>query len=249
MILPVLDVMQGQIVRGIAGRRDEYRPIVSNLAPSAEPLAVARAFREQFGFEEFYLADLDAIRGGNPALEVYRLLQGEGLRLWIDAGIHTSHDAVLESLAVHASSIIVGLESVHGPDELSKLVQRFGPERIVFSLDMSEGMPLLRPEFWFHRYSWPLAEYVIGRCGVCRMIVLDLSQVGGGQGISGDQGLWCRRLKEWPVREVITGGGVRGMDDVRTLLKCGADRVLVASALHDGRITPAEVQSVAGASG
>src|SRR5205085_9347687 len=61
MLLPVIDLMQGEVVHGIAGRREEYRPIVSILAESTKPLAVARAFREEFGFNELYLADLDAI--------------------------------------------------------------------------------------------------------------------------------------------------------------------------------------------
>src|ERR1017187_1877779 len=109
MILPVLDLMNGQIVRGIAGRRDEYRPIVSKLVDSAEPLAVARAFREHFGFDEFYLADLDAIRFGKPALDVYRHLKANGFRLWIDAGIRTSKDAILAALCeIDGVSIIVG---------------------------------------------------------------------------------------------------------------------------------------------
>ena len=60
-ILPVLDLKQGQVVRGIAGRREEYRPIVSKLTTSSRPLDVARAFREHFRFDELYVADLDAI--------------------------------------------------------------------------------------------------------------------------------------------------------------------------------------------
>ena len=93
MILPVLDLMHGQIVRGIAGRRDAYRPIVSRLTDSAEPLAVARAFRSHFGFTEFYLADLDAIQHGQPALAIHDQLQQDGFRLWIDAGLCTDGDA------------------------------------------------------------------------------------------------------------------------------------------------------------
>src|SRR6266852_5792472 len=113
MILPVLDLMQGQIVRGIAGRRDEYRPIVSRLIDSAAPLAVARAFRTHFGFDELYLVDLDAIQNGQPAFEVYDRLRREGFRLWIDAGLRTGHDDALASLLeTDAAGILVGLESV-----------------------------------------------------------------------------------------------------------------------------------------
>src|SRR5947207_10060673 len=139
-ILPVLDLMQGQVVRGIAGRRDEYRPIVSKLVDSAEPLAVARAFREQFGFDEFYLADLDAIQGRAPALEVYRRLQQAGFRLWIDAGVRTSRDATVGALiAADVEGIIVGLESVEGPDELRAITDHASVKRTVFSLALKHG--------------------------------------------------------------------------------------------------------------
>ena len=62
-IIPVLDLLKGQIVRGIAGQRQEYRPIVSKLSASSNPLDVARAFRDHLNFTLFYLADLDAITG------------------------------------------------------------------------------------------------------------------------------------------------------------------------------------------
>src|SRR5438876_2234586 len=92
-ILPVIDLMHGQVVRGIAGRREEYRPIVSKIAGTAQPLDVARAFREQFGFEALYLADLDSIGGAEPASAVYRTLQDDGFELWVDAGIRSAGEA------------------------------------------------------------------------------------------------------------------------------------------------------------
>src|SRR3981081_3031740 len=115
MILPVLDLMKGQVVRGIGGRREEYRPIVSKLVDFAEPLTVARAFRDPFGFTEFSLADLDAIQHDCPAFDVYARLQREGFQLWIDAGIRTHQDDALTRLIACADSIVVGLESVQGP--------------------------------------------------------------------------------------------------------------------------------------
>ncbi|MFM8221178.1 MAG: nickel transporter, partial [Planctomycetaceae bacterium] len=42
-VIPVLDLLGGVVVRGVAGQRDSYRPIVSQLVDGAEPLAVARA--------------------------------------------------------------------------------------------------------------------------------------------------------------------------------------------------------------
>ena len=41
-ILPVIDLMQGCVVRGIGGRREEYRPIESRLARDSRPVSVGR---------------------------------------------------------------------------------------------------------------------------------------------------------------------------------------------------------------
>ncbi|MBI3462737.1 MAG: hypothetical protein HY000_06705 [Planctomycetes bacterium] len=86
-IIPVIDLLAGQVVRGIAGRREEYRPIVSPLAADSSPASVARAFIARFGFRKCYLADLDAIGGVEPAWDVYAELMTLGLDLWVDAAV------------------------------------------------------------------------------------------------------------------------------------------------------------------
>jgi phosphoribosylformimino-5-aminoimidazole carboxamide ribotide isomerase len=239
-ILPVLDLMQGLVVRGVAGRREEYRPIVSRLVHSAEPLAVARAFRDQFGLGEIYLADLDAIQHGVPQLAIYKRLCESDFRLWIDAGIRTSGDDVLAPLMEMGTSVVVGLESVAGPVELQEIVARVGAGNIVFSLDLKAGQPLGRTGLWPNPDAWSIAAHAITALGVRRLIVLDLSRVGVGAGVGTDE--ICGRLKQaFPKVEITAGGGVREMADVNRLTSIGVDRVLVASALHDGRLTPADL--------
>jgi phosphoribosylformimino-5-aminoimidazole carboxamide ribotide isomerase len=176
-ILPVLDLRNGQIVRGIGGRREEYRPIVSKLVDSAEPLAVATAFCVHFGFTELYLADLDAIQDSTSAIQVYTSLRNAGFRLWIDAGIPTAFDARLSDLLdLGVASIVVGLESVAAPDELQRIVKRAGRERIVFSLDLKKGKSLARCDAWRLAQPWLIAEQAIS-LGIRRMIVLDLASL------------------------------------------------------------------------
>lgn len=242
-ILPVLDLMHGQIVRGVAGERDTYRPIVSQLAPTAEPLVIANAFRSHFGFSEFYLADLDAIRCGKAACEIHEQLRREGYRLWIDAGLRTDHDAALTALIEgKIEGIVVGLESVEGPGELKQIVHRAGADRTVFSLDLKAGRPLGRTDLWHTDDPWRIAEEAI-EMGIHRMIVLDLARVGVGGGV-GTEAL-CKRLKRtYPPVQITAGGGVRGVADVRQLYDHGVDYVLVASALHDGRLTRDDVAAI-----
>jgi phosphoribosylformimino-5-aminoimidazole carboxamide ribotide isomerase len=48
----------------------------------------------------------------------------------------------------------------------------------------------------------------------------------------------CARLTAvHPDLELIAGGGVRDPGDLHRLRDCGVGMVLIASALHDGRLT------------
>lgn len=240
-ILPVLDLMAGQIVRGVAGRRDEYKPIVSKLTVSTDPVAVALTLQKHFGFDEFYLADLDAIQDGEPNLLVYRKLQMEGFRLWIDAGVRRRDSLTLKLLIVaKAASVVLGLESIQEPDELGHIVRRLGTARAVFSLDLKEGKPLGSTAAWQTDDPFAIAQRAIEKMGVSRIIVLDLARVGVGTGAGTDD--LCARIKlAYPHVSLCAGGGVRGIEDVKRMTTRGVDHVLVASALHDGRITPADI--------
>jgi phosphoribosylformimino-5-aminoimidazole carboxamide ribotide isomerase len=231
-LLPVLDLMGGQAVRGVAGRRRDYRPIVSRLCASSAPLDVARAFREHFGLNDLYVADLDAIAGGDPAFAVYAELHRGGFRLWIDAGVaETTRVRWLADAGVER--IIIGLETA-GPAVLAEACREFG-DRIVFSLDLKRGAPLGDLAAWGTSDEERIVEKALA-LGVRRLIVLDLAKVGVADG-TGTEDLCARLTAAHPGLEVIAGGGVRGPEDLHRLRDCGVGTVLVASALHDGRLT------------
>jgi phosphoribosylformimino-5-aminoimidazole carboxamide ribotide isomerase len=234
-IVPVLDLKDGVVVRGIGGRRQQYQPIKSQLTDSTRPVDVARAFRDQLGLSELYVADLNAISGGPPALAVYADLRNLSCRLWVDAGIREPTMAVpLVTAGVHR--VVAGLETVDGPSAIESLCRRWGGNRIVFSLDLKGGVPLGDRATWDRRDASSIASQAI-RAGVGGLIVLDLARVGMNEG-TGTEDL-CRQLAlAYPDVEIVAGGGVRDRDDLRRLRTCGVGAVLVASALHDGRLTP-----------
>jgi len=231
-IVPVLDVQGGQVVRGIAGRRQEYRPIVSRLCESCDPLTVARAFRDSFGLVELYLADLDAIMGRPPSVDLYTALRGVGFRLWVDAGMRRAEDGQLLA-AAEVERLVVGLETVAGPAALAALCQAHG-QRIIFSLDLKGGQPLVVANAWETSDPFTIAGQAIA-LGVTSILVLDLQRVGTATG-TGTEDL-CRRLSAaHPHVELVAGGGIRGIADLHRLQDCGVQAALVASALHDGII-------------
>ena len=60
LLIPVIDLMRGQVVRAVRGNRHAYRPIVSQLCAGSDPLDIARALCRHCASSRLYVADLDA---------------------------------------------------------------------------------------------------------------------------------------------------------------------------------------------
>ncbi len=230
-------------MHAVGGIRSHYRPVRSGLHPSSCPIELARAFRERLGLVELYLADLDAIASKRPPdLRLYRRLHDLDLRLWIDAGLNDVQDlAVLEGLP--QLTIVLGLETAAGPDAVRRVLDRTGPDRLVFSVDLFEGVPRMPPGA-----DWPAADpggllHRVLELGVRRVLLLDLARVGTGRGTGTEH--WLPFLRaSYPQAEVSAGGGIAAMADLNALQAAGAAAVLVGSALHDGRIGRKELEEL-----
>ena len=93
-LIPVLDLMQGQVVRAVRGNRDAYRPIVSQLCAGSDPVSLAQALCEHCASSSLYIADLDALRGGPAQVQVLRAVLEAlpDVELWLDAGFADAAD-------------------------------------------------------------------------------------------------------------------------------------------------------------
>ena len=236
-VIPVIDVMGGQVVRAVGGRRENYRPIVSRLINSTDPVRVADALLRLTGSNELYVADLDAITSGRRDHTIYTALHSLGAAVWLDAGFRTDKDYA--GLEVHPRLCpVFGSESGASQEVVRRAVNHFGPGRVTVSIDLSRNTSIghlwesgiLLPSNWPRMAGW------VHEMGVDRVIILDLWRVGSRAGISTVEEARVMKQSQ-PALEVITGGGVRDWQDVRRLEDAGADGVLVASALHDGTLT------------
>lgn len=237
-ILPVIDLQAGVVVHGVGGRREAYVPISSRIASEASPLAVARAFRSSFGSATIYVADLDGLAGASIQLAALDELAADGFGLVVDAGVRRVDDAaaIARSTATRSGTarVILALEVRPTIEFVAETVQRLGPERVLFGLDLRGG-ELVGTPVWS---TDPLeAARRAVQCGVGGVVVLDVARVGTGEGPTSLSLLQALR-REHPSLEIISGGGVRDLADVGAYTAAGADSVLVASALHDGRIAP-----------
>src|SRR5918999_6447359 len=147
-IIPVLDIAGGSAVHAQAGNRSQYAPLESQLTPGqvGDAAGVLRAFHTELGIHQCYIADLDAIQGGPVQRTLIRELAafhtGFSGALLVDAGTYLPEGA-LEVLSCGASEIVVGLETLRAFSDLESIVRLVGPSRVVFSLDLRLGAPIL----------------------------------------------------------------------------------------------------------
>jgi phosphoribosylformimino-5-aminoimidazole carboxamide ribotide isomerase len=247
-IMPVLDLQGGQVVHAVAGQRWRYRPVQSIFARDARPETVAQALVAHFGFTEVYVADLDAIAGGEPDWPTWEGIAAAGLTLVLDAGVNSvtraRQLASRPNTAAWLRGIVLGLESVVSPDLVPACLEILGSRRAVFSLDLKQRQPLTSVPAWQMLTAETIANLAVD-AGFSRLIVLDLARVGGSAG-TGLEAL-CQGLRtQHPQLELIAGGGVGGIEDLQNLAAAGCDAALVASVLHDGRLTRAQAGQVLG---
>lgn len=231
-VIPVMDVMSGQVVHAVAGRRSEYQPIRSGLVHSTDPLIVAEALRSLARTDELYVADLDALQGRPRQRSLIAELARRGFRLWLDAGLRFADEASA-LFDVGVSIVIAGLETLEILEDVAILATDYG-DHIAVSLDVREGQPMMkdRRRTWNHAIA--LAAALVHELEAKRLIFLDLERVGTSAG-PGTLDL-CRQIQaQAETVECLVGGGVRGPEDLPLLAAHGADAVLVATALHNGR--------------
>jgi phosphoribosylformimino-5-aminoimidazole carboxamide ribotide isomerase len=236
-VVPVIDVLGGVAVHAVRGRRSEYQPLKSVLCTSAKPLDVALAFKA-LGFSELYIADLDAIMGGHPNFSILKqIADTTGLSLMVDAGIADLERAE-KLLKSHVSKVIIGTETLPSISFVGEAVKSLGKEQVVVSLDLKGEKVISGVELG--NLGNPLDVLrEIQEIGVEQIILLDLARVGSGEGVN--MSLLIEILKNRKVR-VLVGGGVRDITDLVELRNMGVFGVLVATALHSGKITLAELK-------
>jgi phosphoribosylformimino-5-aminoimidazole carboxamide ribotide isomerase len=236
-VIPVIDILDGVVVHAVKGQRREYKPIQSTLTTAVEPLAVAKTFKN-LGFTDLYIADLDAIIDCSTNFGVLNQIAEEtGLQLIVDAGI-TSLERAKKLLDAGVSKVVIGTETLQNKNFVAEAVKAFGNERVIVSLDLKGEKVLVK--IGFSGCLNPLC--LLGEfkeMGISNVIVLDLARVGSGEGVNVD---FVKKAKAEVEMDLYVGGGVRDVNDIVELDCLGVSSVLVASALHNGKITVEELR-------
>jgi phosphoribosylformimino-5-aminoimidazole carboxamide ribotide isomerase len=228
-VIPVLDLKDRVVVRARMGQRDLYRPIETPLSATSDPVDVARGLLSLHPFETLYIADLDAIEGdGGNERAIARLRAAfPSVTLWVDNGI-SDLDRAREWLAAGSGRLVLGSET---QTDVNMVRQLAADDRVVLSLDFRGAA-----------FAGPRQLLTDPACWPERLIVMTLARVGSRIGPELDRLAQIKAVAAG--RSVYAAGGVRNASDLAALQSLGLAGALIATSLHDGSLTPAELANL-----
>lgn len=233
-LIPVIDLLGGQVVHARKGQRSHYLPLQSGLCQGSEPETIVGALLDLHPFRTLYIADLDVIqrRGSNADVITGIRKRFPRLALWVDAGIG-DEQALQAWIDARLGVPIIGSETMTDARLMIFAQKLCRPRSPILSLDFM-GDSFKGPAELLSRPAefWP-----------SQILAMNLARVGSDLGP--DLELISRLMAMAPGCSVYAAGGVRGAADLKDLQRIGAAGALIASALHDGRLGSAQIAEFA----
>lgn len=238
-ILPCLDVKAGRVVKGVN---------FVDLQDAGDPVELARAYNEA-GADELVFLDITATHEERGIIldVVYRTAEQVFIPLTVGGGIH-SLENIKQLLRAGADKISINSAAVKNPDFINAASDRFGNQCIVVAIDArrKKDSPDLGWEVYVRggrentgldAIEW--AKEVVQR-GAGELLVTSMDADGTQAGY--DLAL-TRAIADAVEIPVIASGGAGTVRDIYEAFNEGkAEAALLASLLHYGQLTIAEIK-------
>ncbi|HLR45974.1 MAG TPA: 1-(5-phosphoribosyl)-5-[(5-phosphoribosylamino)methylideneamino]imidazole-4-carboxamide isomerase [Deinococcales bacterium] len=224
-VIPAVDIQQGRAVRLFEGDPDRETVYFE------DPVEAARHW-QGLGAELLHLVDLDAALGRGDNAEAVRNIAALGVRTELGGGVRSVEAAA--SWLEHVDRVILGTAAVTTPELTGQLLERFGPERVVVTLDARDGLVAIRG--WQETSSVNAFKLAgeLSEQGLRTLIYTDVTRDGTLLGV--DEGP-VARMREAFRGELIAGGGVARDGDLDLYERLGLDGAIVGRALYEGTVT------------
>ena len=235
-VIPVIDLLHGQVVHAVKGVRKNYKPIKSVLCDTPDPLKMSSAFHTLLGLNEVYIADLDAIQ---DPLKIHNrkiiadIARREGMDVLLDAGVSNMED-VRELIDCGVCKVVIGSETLQTLDAVQNIPSRTNRDHLIFSLDLHDGKILSQCPALSEMKPMEAMKR-LASAGWQEVILLNLKRVGSGEGI--ETSLVRELRTKLPDLRLLLGGGIANPEELAALKSLGVSGVMTASALHQGTIT------------
>ncbi len=236
LIIPAIDLKDGQCVRLKQGRMDD------DTVFSDDPVATATHWIEQ-GARRLHLVDLNGAFAGAPVHKniVEAIARKHPtLPIQIGGGIRDL-DTIAHYLEAGVQYVIIGTKAVKEPEFVTAACQSFGGH-IMVGIDAKDGW--VATDGWANVTQTKATDLAkqFAHVGVSAIIYTDIARDGMMQGVNMPQTV---ALAEHCGLPVIASGGVTNLDDVKLLkqypILAGA---ITGRAIYEGTLNLREAQAL-----
>ncbi|MDP9338187.1 MAG: HisA/HisF-related TIM barrel protein [Acidobacteriota bacterium] len=216
MLIPCIDLQDGQAVQLVQGRKRELAV--------ADVLGLLEKFK---AYEWLHVIDLDAAMGKKPNSKLVKELCWEasasyGTKVRVGGGIRTVARAVKVAGWDPAQIIIGSAVFRDGKADLrflERLTRKIDPSKIVIALDTANGM--ITTQGWRRKLRLRPNEVMTQLATFCAaFLCTDVDREGT---MSGVDLKWFRSLREATRHPIIAAGGIKTRREVAALEKMGMD--------------------------
>lgn len=227
IVLPAIDLKSGEVVRLKQG--DFERKTVY----SQNPLAVAEDFAAQ-GAEWLHLVDLDGAAEGesqNYAV-IKKIAAATNFKIQTGGGIRKKED-VRRLLDLGVKRVIIGTLAVKDPELLAELIEEFGAESILVSIDARDGK--VATSGWLEASERDMLDFAreMEALGVKYILYTDIGRDGM---LSGPDFAGLRKLQLETELKIIASGGISSNQDLYDLAAENFYGAITGQAIYQGKV-------------
>ncbi len=232
-IIPAIDLMDGKVVRLYKGNPEKKTIYIEN------PLEIAKKW-EKAGADMIHLVDLDATLGlGNNTGIIKNLVEQVSVPVEVAGGLRDK--SIISQVLNYASRVVLGTIAFENKEILQQLLESFGKERIVISVDHVDGNIMV--EGWQKSTGRNLIDSIIEfvDMGFSEFLLTNVSKDGTLQGPDLE---FLEKACKINNVNVISSGGISNLDDVIKVKEKNAFGVILGKALYENLITIEEARNI-----
>ena len=209
IVIPAIDLKDGQCVRLFQGKRDAVTTY------SKDPAAIARRW-ESCGAELIHIVDLDGAFSGNQKNmdAVMAIRKTVKIPLQVGGGIR-SLEAIKRLFSWGIDRIIMGTVAVEDPEFVKRCCEEF-PGKILIGIDARDGVVAIRG--WETLTTIDAGEMArrLETAGAAAIVYTDIVRDGT---LSGPNIEATKKMVECVNIPIIAAGGVSCIEDIKYLMK------------------------------
>ena len=232
IIFPAIDIKDKKCVRLTQGDFDKVNVY------GEDPSLMAKKWAG-YGAEFIHVVNLNGSRDevgiNDETLE--KIATSVDIPIQVGGGIR-DEKRVKELLDLGINRVIVGTMAIENKELLKELIEKYGNDKIVVSIDAKNGKVAT--------HGWEKVSDIdsvdlckeLEQIGVKTIVYTDISKDGMLEGPNFDI---YKELSQKTSLDIIASGGVTSIDDVKRLLDMNMYGAIIGKALYDNRIDLKEV--------